>query len=203
MDIDRNKYHFLTIYKKDYVEKPIHRISKNTQRQEFADPIGEGYRQYLVLDEADIPPPNEDGELYLEKFKEKYKGIARLYFQEPLHKDIIFRNKITKEKVTEYQMNYCDVEKDIQYYLERRNRKHCLDDNVSIPLTTYTTHYRNASTFLERGLERPLIIRPKDNLETHGKIVAYNISEYSDHIGRLGDLIIKANFDDRLKSVKA
>ncbi|XP_044255113.1 uncharacterized protein LOC123005432 [Tribolium madens] len=188
MGSDKIKYTFLSTYMKDFVKKPLNHRRAKAQKQEFEDPISEGFRQFLVLDETDLTPPNENGDKYLEKFKEKYKGIAKTHFQEPLDKDAIMKNKMTRGAVTEYQTSFCDIEKDIEFNLDKRRRKFTLPDDAEIPLTTYGIYFRDQT----KALRPPLIIIPPNTLHTHGNLAcSHYISEYTDHIGTFGEFILE------------
>ncbi|CAH1972695.1 unnamed protein product [Acanthoscelides obtectus] len=58
---------FLTTYKKDYIKRPITYEIHDATPQEFKDPMTEGFKKYLVIDQKEVEAPTEDGDQYLEK----------------------------------------------------------------------------------------------------------------------------------------
>jgi hypothetical protein len=203
-----NDYVNLTTYKKDYVEKPIKRVAQNHPKQEFADPVAVGHKQYLFLHKGDLVRPNEDGEEYLERYNEEHRGMKKAaLFDRPLDPDLIVRHKVTKELATEYQANYCDVEKDIAAYKEGRREAFRLPDDAEVPLTTHTATYKHPLMYTPRAMDRPIIVIPPTNIGDNEKIneilgVKTEISEYADHIGSLGELIVKAQMEKHLRQKK-
>ncbi|KAJ3658745.1 hypothetical protein Zmor_010468 [Zophobas morio] len=202
MNFDIKKYNLITSYQKDYVEKPFKRVPKPFSRQEFEDPIAESYRVYLTLEDGDIVPPNENVEQYFTKFKKNFEKPARIYFQEPVNKDIIRRNKITKGTVTEYQTSYCDIENDLEQSSKGHETLKALPNDAEICLTTYKSYHGNLALYHGGKIEKQAPkIRP-DNLEIGtGDYATPSVSEYSRHIGKLGGFIVQ-NMYEKLSKIE-
>ncbi|KAF2884115.1 hypothetical protein ILUMI_22083 [Ignelater luminosus] len=189
---------FLTIYTKDYVKKTGMRPDKNGVLQEFKDPLNESYKNYLQLscEEPPAEPPKEDADIYLKKHIEKYPKHGKLHFQTPVNNEVV-KNAFVYNGRTVYQVDYCDLQKDLEYKeAERKRNMYRLPDDWDIPLTTQKYSYRNPLVINSRAMERtppiaiPNNLDPDDNIREILKVTTGK-TEYGGVIDKLGRIIMK------------
>ncbi|XP_030761299.1 uncharacterized protein LOC115886341 [Sitophilus oryzae] len=188
---------YLTVYNKDYIPKKIeiHDRAKYITKQEFDDPVCEGFKNYLELDGDNIEPPREACDDYLEKVKKEKPKIGKMYFETPVDHIIVKGDNLLKGKSV-YQVEYCDIESDIRRKLLDTNKKdYTLPEGWEIPLTTQKYDFRNPILLNENAMEPTHMIKKSDNLGQNEKIneilqVKTADSEYNQTIGKLGDFIV-------------
>nr|CAI5870250.1 unnamed protein product [Callosobruchus analis] len=189
-------YQFLTTYNRDYIKQPIGKKKDYTTPQEFKDPLCEGFKKYLVIDQSEIEPPSEDGDEYLVKVvKDKRKKIGEMYFQHPLDHIAIKGDKIMDGK-TVYEVDYCDIEEVIRQNLTKNvEPEKVLPDDWIIPETTQQSDFRKPSLLCKNAMEKPHVVIPENNLGQNEKVnqilnVKTGDSEYNHTIGKLGEFIV-------------
>ncbi|VEN41226.1 unnamed protein product [Callosobruchus maculatus] len=188
-------YQFLTTYNQDYIKRQIGEKKDYTATQEFKDPLSEGFKKYLVIDQKNVESPSQDGDEYLVKVKDKRKKIGEMYFQDPLDHIIIKGDKIMDGK-TVYEVDYCDIEEVIRQNLtEGAKTEKVLPDDWIIPETTQQRDFRRPSLLCKGAMEKPLIVIPENNLGQNEKVnqilnVKTGDSEYNQTIGKLGEFIV-------------
>lgn len=183
-------YRFLTTYRKHYVKKTFRKSIQHRPTQEYPDPIAAGQKHFLHLQKPNLTPPDEDGELYIDKLKQQHAHLESL-LENPLDANLIIKQEVINEKSTEYQAKFCDTEKEVALDSEVPELK--LDSDI--PLTTYKAGFRNPLSYTPRALDPPIrIIQPVtlgDNKRTNDLLqVKTEISEYTDGYGILGEYIL-------------
>ncbi|KAJ8942791.1 hypothetical protein NQ318_013006 [Aromia moschata] len=165
---DLKRYRYLTIYKSDYEVKKGKGLFRPSTKQEYKDPIAESFKHYLEIEDPDIEPPIEDGDLYLEKVKSRSPKISKMYLDKPLDHCTIKKSRLYQGK-TVYQVDYCDVEEDMRRkILEAENRKVQLPDDWVIPLTTQKYDFRDPLVLSSHAYDPTPQIRPPNNLDPNG-----------------------------------
>nr|CAH7766791.1 unnamed protein product [Callosobruchus chinensis] len=195
-EVKSPNYQFLTTYNQDYIKRPFGKKKYYTTSQEFKDPLSEGFKKYLVIDQKEVESPSEDGDEYLVKvLKDKRKKIGEMYFQDPLDHIIIEGDKIMDGK-TVYEVDYCDMEEVIRQNLTKGVKtEKVLPGDWIIPETTQQCDFRRPSLLCKNTMEKPLVVIPEDNLGQNEKVneilnVKTGDSEYNHTIGKLGEFIV-------------
>ncbi|KAB0800108.1 hypothetical protein PPYR_08019 [Photinus pyralis] len=187
---------FLTTYRRDFYPKRVKTdVVKGTQ--EFSDPLGESFKNYLQLssDPTSPEPPVVDADTYLHLHEENHPKLARMHFKEPINNEVMTKTFIYNGR-TVYQIDYCDLEKDNAYKEElRKKNMFRLPDDWDIPLTSQRYAHRDPVVINPQAMEPPKRIKVANNLEPQPHIrkilnVTTGKSEYMGMIGDLGELIM-------------
>ncbi|XP_060532024.1 uncharacterized protein LOC132705455 [Cylas formicarius] len=185
---DRLKFGpYLTTYNKDFVKfkSTGNTSNKYLAKQEFKDPVCEGFKNCLHLNDADD---------FLEKMTSANAKVARLYFDESLDHIIIKGDRLLNGKSL-YQVDYCDIEADVKRKLLQTDKeKIALPEGWEIPLTTQKYDYRSPF-WSEPTISRSAGIRHPDNLGQNEKInkilnVKTGDTEYNSTVGQLGAFVV-------------
>lgn len=92
------------------------------------------------------------------------------YFKTHINKPLIERN-FAFDGRTVYQVDYCDLAKDLDYAEILRNRnKVTLPEDWDIPLTTQRRSYRDPTVLNKSALARSAYVKYENNLDPDGKL---------------------------------
>ncbi|EEZ97489.1 hypothetical protein TcasGA2_TC011331 [Tribolium castaneum] len=159
-------------------------------------------KHYLYLQKTDLTPPDEDGEIYFDRFKQKHQHLKEL-LSKPLDTKLIFDQEILNEKSSEYQAEFCDREKKVLLYAKSKADQFRLSDNSEIPLTTQNASFKNPLSYTPRALDPPIRIIHPDNLgdnERRNELlqVKTGVSEYMGEYNTFGEFILEQSLKNHL-----
>lgn len=195
MDELLKNFIYSSVYRKDFIKRKFEKSIPYVAKQEFVDPINEGFKNYLELSGKDLGKFEEVGDTYLEKIRSSKKKIGKIYFGDPLDHITIKGDRLLEGKSV-YQVEYCDVEADIRKkLLETENKKLNLPEGWIIPVTTQKYDFRDPSLLSKSATKPPSMLKPLENLGQNEKVnkilnVKTGESEYNETIGNLGEFII-------------
>lgn len=195
MDELLKNFTYSSVYRKDFIKRKFAKTKSFIAKQEFEDPISEGFKNYLELSEKDLRQFEEVGDVYLDKIRNTKKKIGKTYFADPLDHITIKGDRLLEGKSV-YQVEYCDVEADIRKkLLETEQKKLKLPEGWVIPVTTQKYDFRDPSKLSKSATKPAAMLKPLENLgqnEKANKIlnVKTGESEYNETIGKLGEFII-------------
>ncbi|XP_044747944.1 uncharacterized protein LOC123309110 [Coccinella septempunctata] len=184
---------FETEYRGSYVRKTIAPLIKYKIKQEFQDPITEGFKHYLSTDVGNEEEKIENCNDFTKRYGENNPKIAERYFKEPLNTAVV-DNTEAFEKKTAYHQHFCSFDGYEKFLPTKEKPRVPLPEGWVEGTTTHKWSYRNPVILFPNIYKtRPSLFRPLCEMDEAYKhsLKSKNVSELAGTIGELGTFILE------------